>query len=69
MDKNKNTHGGPRPGAGRPKGIYKKIKEDKEISKSHTISMTDRQWEIFKKNGGSKNLQKYIDSGRFRKLI
>jgi hypothetical protein len=66
---NKNTRGGMREGSGRPKGIHTKIKEPAEISKSHTISMTDREWEIFKKNGGTKNLRRYINLGKFRKII
>lgn len=66
---NKNTHGGARAGAGRPKGIHTKSKEDTELSKSRTISMTDREWEIFIKNGGTKNLRRYINLGKFRRII
>lgn len=66
---NKNTHGGARAGAGRPKGIHTKSKEDNELSKSRTISMTDREWEIFIKNGGTKNLRRYINLGKFRRII
>ena len=66
---NKNTHGGARAGAGRPKGIHTKSKEDAELSKSRTISMTDREWEIFIKNGGTKNLRRYINLGKFRRII
>ena len=66
---NKNTHGGTRAGAGRPKGIHTKSKEDAELSKSRTISMTDREWEIFIKNGGTKNLRRYINLGKFRRII
>ena len=66
---NKNTHGGKREGAGRPKNIHTKSKDDSELSKSHTISMTDREWEIFIKNGGTKNLRRYINLGKFRKII
>ena len=66
---NKNTHGGARAGAGRPKGIHTKSKEDAELSKSRTISMTDREWEIFIKNGRTKNLRRYINLGKFRRII
>lgn len=66
---NKNTHGGKREGAGRPKNIHTKSKDDSELSKSRTISMTDREWEIFIKNGGTKNLRRYINLGKFRKII
>ena len=62
---NKNTHGGKREGAGRPKDIHTK----KNLSKSHTISMTDREWEIFQKNGGTKNLRRLINLGKFRRII
>lgn len=64
-----NTHGGARTGAGRPKGIYKKIKEPEEQRKQHQIRMTDREWEIFQKNGGIKNLRRLINTGKFRKII
>lgn len=63
---NKNTHGGKREGAGRPKGT---LKADKERVKKHTLSMTDREWEIFIKNGGTKNLRRLINLGKFRKII
>ncbi len=66
---NKNTHGGKREGAGRPKDIHTKSKEEKNLSKSHTISMTDREWEIFQKNGGTKNLRRLINLGKFRRII
>ena len=66
---NKNTHGGKREGAGRPKNIHTKSKDDSELSKSRTISMTDREWEIFIKNGGTKNLRRYINLGKFRRII
>ena len=66
---NKNTHGGKREGAGRPKDIHTKSKEEKNLSKSRTISMTDREWEIFQKNGGTKNLRRLINLGKFRKII
>lgn len=66
---NKNTHGGARAGAGRPKDIHTKSKEEKDLSKSRTISMTDREWEIFQKNGGTKNLRRLINLGKFRKII
>lgn len=65
----KNTHGGKREGAGRPKNIHTKSKDDSELSKSRTISMTDREWEIFIKNGGTKNLRRYINLGKFRRII
>lgn len=41
----------------------------KDLSKSRTISMTDREWEIFLKNGGTKNLRRLINLGKFRKII
>lgn len=66
---NKHTHGGKREGAGRPKGIYKSIKEPEEQRKQHQIRMTDREWEIFQKNGGIKNLRRYINLGKFRRII
>lgn len=66
---NKNTHGGARAGAGRPKGTTHPNKEQSELSKSHTISMTDREWEIFIKNGGTKNLRRLINLGKFRRII
>ena len=66
---NKNTHGGKREGAGRPKGTGHPNKTDKGKSKSRTISMTDREWEIFQKNGGTKNLRRLINLGKFRKII
>lgn len=66
---NKNTHGGARAGAGRPKGTKHPNKEQSELSKSHTISMTDREWEIFIKNGGTKNLRRLINLGKFRRII
>lgn len=66
---NKNTHGGKREGAGRPKDIHTKSKEEKNLSKSRTISMTDREWEIYQKNGGTKNLRRLINLGKFRKII
>lgn len=69
MDGNKNTHGGKREGAGRPKGTGHPIKKEKDLSKSRTISMTDREWEIFLKNGGTKNLRRLINLGKFRKII
>jgi len=31
--------------------------------------MTDREWEIFQNNGGTKNLRRYINLGKFRKII
>jgi hypothetical protein len=65
----KNTHGGKREGAGRPKGIHTKIREESELAQRHTIRMTDREWEIFLKNGGTKNLRRYINLGKFRKII
>ena len=64
-----NTHGGKRAGAGRPKGICKPIKAPEEQKKQHQIRMTDREWEIFQKNGGIKNLRRYINLGKFRKII
>lgn len=69
MNNNKHTHGGARAGAGRPKGTKHPNKEQSELSKSHTISMTDREWEIFQKNGGTKNLRRLINLGKFRKII
>lgn len=63
------THGGKREGAGRPKGIHTEIKTQAEKVKKHTLSMTDREWEIFQKNGGTKNLRRYINLGKFRKII
>ncbi len=69
MDENKNTHGGKREGAGRPKGTGHTIKTEKEKVKKHTIAVTDREWEIFLKNGGTKNLRRLINLGKFRKII
>jgi hypothetical protein len=66
---NKNTHGGARAGAGRPKGITGAYKTNDEKVKRHTLSMTDREWEIFQNNGGTKNLRRYINLGKFRKII
>lgn len=66
---NKNTHGGKREGAGRPKGIHTKIKTEVKKVRKHTLSMTDREWEIFQKNGGTKNLRRLINLGKFRKII
>lgn len=66
---NKNTHGGKREGAGRPKGTCKPNKTPEDIKKQHQIRMTDREWEIFQKNGGIKNLRRYINLGKFRKII
>ena len=66
---NKNTHGGKREGAGRPKGTGHPIKEEKDLSKSRTISMTDREWEIFQKNGGTTNLRRLINLGKFRNIL
>lgn len=66
---NINNHGGKREGAGRPKGIHTKIKTPDERVKKHTLSMTDREWDIFQKNGGTKNLRRYINLGKFRKII
>lgn len=66
---NKNTHGGKREGAGRPKDIHTKSKDTKDLSKNHTITMSDREWEIFQKNGGTKNLRRLINLGKFRKII
>lgn len=62
-------HGGARAGAGRPKGIHTEIKAPDEKVKKHTLSMTDREWEIFQNNGGTKNLRRYINLGKFRKII
>lgn len=66
---NKHTHGGKREGAGRPKGTGHPNKDKKELSKSHTISMTDQEWSIFQKNGGTRNLRRLINLGKFRKII
>lgn len=65
----KNTHGGKREGAGRPKGIKKPIKSEEDRAKQHQIRMTDHEWEIFQKNGGIKNLKRLIHLGKFRKII
>ena len=40
-----------------------------EKVKKHTLKMTDREWEIFQNNGGTKNLRRYINLGKFRKII
>lgn len=69
MEEKKNNHGGKRAGAGRPKGIYKTIKEPEDKAKPHTIKLTDHEWEIYQKNGGTKNLRRYIHLGKFRKII
>ncbi len=66
---NKNTHGGARDGAGRPKGTGHPIKDPEEKAKSHNLRFTDREWEIFQKNGGIKNLRRLINTGKFRKII
>lgn len=66
---NKHTHGGARAGAGKPKGSTGAYKTDKEKVKRHTLSLTDREWEIFQKNGGTKNLRRLINTGKFRKII
>ena len=66
---NKNTHGGKREGAGRPKGTKHPNKEDSEKVKQRTLRMTDQEWEIFQRNGGTKNLRRYINLGKFRKII
>lgn len=66
---NKNTHGGARAGAGRPKGTKHPNKEPEEQRKQHQIRMTDREWEIFQKNGGIKNLRRLINLGKFRRII
>ena len=65
----KNTHGGVRAGAGRPKGTGHPNKEESEKVKQRTLRMTDREWEIFQKNGGIKNLRRLINTGKFRKII
>lgn len=65
----KNTHSGVREGAGRPKGTGHPNKTDNERVKKHTLSMTDREWDIFQKNGGTKNLRRLINLGKFRKII
>ena len=69
MAEDKNTHGGKREGAGRPKGIHTKIKEPEELAKQRQIRLTDHEWEIYQKNGGTKNLRRLIHLGKFRKII
>lgn len=64
---NKNTHGGAREGAGRPKGTTHPNTD--EPRKQHQIRMTDREWEIFQKNGGIKNLRRLINTGKFRNIL
>ena len=66
MDEKKNTRGGKREGAGHPKGTGHTIKTEKEKVKKHTIAVTDREWEIFLKNGGTKTLRKLINQGLFK---
>jgi len=64
---NENNHGGKRAGAGRPKGTTGAYKE--ETAKAHQIKLTDHEWEIYQKAGGTKNLRKLIRLGKFRKII
>ena len=62
---NKNTHGGKRAGAGRPKGS---IKEKKEARERHQVRMNKEEWELFKANGGAKTLRHLINTGQFKKI-
>lgn len=63
---NKNTHGGKREGAGRPKGsLSKKTKEPRE---RHQVRMNKQEWELFKANGGAKTLRYLINTGQFKKI-
>lgn len=63
MDENKNTHGGKREGAGRPKGS---CKPSEELAVQHKVYATKKEWEIFQKNGGTKTLRKLINQGLFK---
>lgn len=63
MDENKNTHGGKREGAGRPKGS---CKPSEELATQHKVYATKKEWKIFQKNGGSKTLRKLINQGLFK---
>lgn len=66
---NNNNHGGKREGAGRPKGTTGANKAPEEKAKQHQIRLTDQEWEIYQKAGGTKNLRRLINLGKFRKII
>lgn len=58
----KNTHGGKREGAGRPKNP-----NPEELRERHQVRMNKKEWELFKANGGAKTLRHLINTGQFKK--
>ena len=67
MDEKKNTRGGKREGAGRPKGKKNsQRKSPEELATQHSVYTTKKEWEIFQKNGGTKTLRKLINQGLFK---
>ena len=66
-EEKKNTHGGARPGAGRPKGIYKPNKPPEEKTENHTIRLNKSDWLIYKTNGGTKTLRYLIKNNKFKR--